>query len=272
LPAAAWTGWTQRKDPRIRFLLAWVIPGWLLFEAAPAKLAHYTLPVHGGILLLGAIGLLADAWDRRWVRVVGLAYFGVGGLILAAVPIALANDVASSATAIAPYYTLIIAMIVATSFVLVLRKSNLAAPNAALAAVVVSLAIKGFFVPSLPELNVSTRVSDALETAGLHPRLSDGQPGPLIGFGYQEPSLIFATRTDSALSSVMAATQAAQVGSGVVVTQDDIATLNQALTAKGLKIAKADMDPIVGTNYSKGDPVTLIIGKVTPLTVTAPVP
>jgi 4-amino-4-deoxy-L-arabinose transferase-like glycosyltransferase len=265
LPAAAWTGWSLRKDPRIRFLLAWVIPGWLLFEAAPAKLAHYTLPVHGGILLLGAIGLLAGAWDKRWVRGLGLALFAFGGLILTALPMVLADDVAPSATPVAIYYTLIIAMIVLTAFVLVLRKANMAAPNVALAAIVVSVAIKGSFVPSLPELNVSSRVSAALVEAGLHPRLSAGKPGPLIGFGYQEPSLIFATRSDSALSSLEAAAGAARVGSGVVIAQESLTPLNQALAKKDLMVMSTSQQPITGTNYSKGDPVTLIIGKVSPL-------
>ena len=86
IPAAAWAGWTLRKDPRVRFLLAWAIPGWLLFEAAPAKLAHYTLPVHGAIVLLGAIGLLAGAWNRPLVKGLGTGFLAFGGLILTAVP------------------------------------------------------------------------------------------------------------------------------------------------------------------------------------------
>jgi 4-amino-4-deoxy-L-arabinose transferase-like glycosyltransferase len=265
LPAAVWTGWSLRKDPRTRFLLAWVVPGWLLFEAAPAKLAHYTLPVHGGILLLGAVGLLAGAWDRKWVRWTGIALFALGGLVLAAVPVALGDDIAPSATKLAVWYSAIIALIVVTTLILLLRRSGLAAANVALAAVITSVVIKGVFVPSLPELNVSARVSAALLQAGLHPRLSEDKPGPLIGFGYQEPSLIFATRSDSALSSIAAATAAARVGSGVVVAQDKLADLNAALAGKGLAIVVTETPSIQGTNYSKGDPVSLLIGRVTAL-------
>jgi 4-amino-4-deoxy-L-arabinose transferase-like glycosyltransferase len=272
LPAAFWAGWSLRKDPRIRFLLAWVIPGWLLFEAAPAKLAHYTLPVHGGILVLGAIGLLAGAWDKRSVRWIGLVLFAFGGLIIAAAPLALASDIAPSATTFAIYDSAIIAMFVVTGVILVARKSGFAAAHLGFAAIVTSFVIKAVFVPSLPELNVSARVSAALAEAGLHPRLSQGKPGPLIGFGYQEPSLIFATRSDSALSSLAAAQAAARLGSGVVVAEDKMADLNTVLAAKGLMAVPVAMPPISGINYSKGDPVTLIIAQVSAAPIPTPAP
>jgi 4-amino-4-deoxy-L-arabinose transferase-like glycosyltransferase len=262
LPAAIWTGWTLRKDLRIRFLLAWVIPGWLLFEAAPAKLAHYTLPVHGAIVLLGAIGLLAGAWQRKPIQWISLGFVGFGGLILAAMPVALADDIAPSASARAVWYSAAIALATLIAIFMIVRKSAFAALSLVTAAIISSIAIKGLFVPSLPELNISARVSQALTTANLHPRLSAGQPGPLIGVGYQEPSLIFATRSDSALSSLGVATQAAKPGSGVVVSDDNIDALTSALAEQGLAIQRIENTEIAGTNYSKGDPVTLLIGRV----------
>ena len=43
---AAWGVWRARRDPAIAFLLAWLIPTWLLFEIVPTKLPHYVLPVY----------------------------------------------------------------------------------------------------------------------------------------------------------------------------------------------------------------------------------
>jgi 4-amino-4-deoxy-L-arabinose transferase-like glycosyltransferase len=262
IPAAVWTGWTLHKDPRIRFLLAWAIPGWLLFEAAPAKLAHYTLPVHGAILLLGAVGLLAGAWQKAWVKWWGIGFLAFGGLILTAVPIALANDIAPSYADQAKIISAIIGAGVVIALVMTIRTSKLAGFGLAGVAFLVSVAIKGVFVGQIAELNVSARVSEALQRANLHPHLSAGKPGPLIGYGYQEPSLIFLTRSDSALSSIEAATAAAKVGSGVVVAQDSVAALNEALASRGLSVSRVNEQTIDGTNYSKGDPVALVIGKV----------
>jgi 4-amino-4-deoxy-L-arabinose transferase-like glycosyltransferase len=126
IPPAAWASWSLRKDPRVRLLLAWLIPGWLMFEAAPAKLAHYTLPVHGAIVLLGAIGLVAGAWQRRWVKGLGLVLFGLGGLVLAATPLALADDIAPSSLREATLVSAIIALGTLVVLGLAITKSKLA--------------------------------------------------------------------------------------------------------------------------------------------------
>ncbi len=262
IPAAIWAGWTLRKDPRTRFLLAWAIPGWLLFEAAPAKLAHYTLPVHGAILLLGAIGLMAGAWQKAWVKWVGIALFALGGVILAALPVVISNDIAPSYKSQASVISAVLVVGLLTALTLTVRRSKLVGLGLAGIAVVTSVAIKGVFVPRIAELNLSARVSEALEYANLHPRLSAGKPGPLIGFGYQEPSLIFLTRSDSALATLEGAANAAKIGSGLVVEKSHLEKLDQALRRRGLAISRENLPVIQGTNYSKGDEVTLMIGKV----------
>lgn len=41
------------------FLLAWLIPAWVVFELSPAKLPHYTMPMYPALALLCARGALA---------------------------------------------------------------------------------------------------------------------------------------------------------------------------------------------------------------------
>jgi len=263
IPLALWTAWRERKDPRVRFLLAWLVPGWLMFEAAPAKLAHYTLPVHGAVLLLGAIGLLGAGWQKTWLRWTSVVVLGLGTLIMTALPLVLAQDVAAGTQSKAIQASAAIGFAGLVALVLVLRQSRWAGGALIGSAIVASLAIKGLFVPSIPQLDLSQRVSAALVQEGLHPRLSPGRPGPLIGAGYQEPSLIFLTRSDSALSSVTAAVAAAKPGVGLVVNADPQfeAPLIDALAQKGLSVAWRG-SPLAGLNYSKGDEVTLKIGEV----------
>src|SRR5262249_39930524 len=45
----------QRSRPAIRFLLAWAIPTWLMFELVPTKLPHYILPAYPALALLAAV-------------------------------------------------------------------------------------------------------------------------------------------------------------------------------------------------------------------------
>lgn len=76
LIAAPWA-WRNRENPAVRFCVAWIIPAWLVFEATPTKLLHYTLPVFPAVALLTAGALSDPAWGlaaggrRLWVRVAG---------------------------------------------------------------------------------------------------------------------------------------------------------------------------------------------------------
>src|SRR5262249_48600413 len=45
-PMAAPAAWRARAEPATRFLLCWLVPSWIVFEAAVTKLPHYVLPVY----------------------------------------------------------------------------------------------------------------------------------------------------------------------------------------------------------------------------------
>ncbi|HCM83591.1 MAG TPA: hypothetical protein DIS76_03390, partial [Rhodospirillaceae bacterium] len=61
-------GWRTRQDRITQFLLAWIIPTWLIFEFTPTKLPHYTLPTYPAIALLAAIAISKVNWSARNVR------------------------------------------------------------------------------------------------------------------------------------------------------------------------------------------------------------
>ncbi|MDB5641318.1 MAG: putative glycosyl transferase, family 39 [Hyphomicrobiales bacterium] len=84
---AAPFAWRARREPAVAFLLAWIVPFWLLFEAIPTKLPHYVLPVYPAIAILIAIAIergelaLSRTWGRVMLRLLpGLALllFAVG--------------------------------------------------------------------------------------------------------------------------------------------------------------------------------------------------
>ena len=91
LPGAALAAWRGRRAPPVRFLLAWIVPSWLVFEAVPTKLPHYTLPLYPALCLLAAWWALEPgrAALPRWGRgmavalpVVAAAALGLGALAL----------------------------------------------------------------------------------------------------------------------------------------------------------------------------------------------
>ncbi len=53
--------WGYRREPAIAFLLAWIVPTWILFEIVPTKLPHYVLPLMPAIAILTVRALAAGA-------------------------------------------------------------------------------------------------------------------------------------------------------------------------------------------------------------------
>src|SRR6266849_6021778 len=62
--------WRQHREPATQFLLAWLVPAWLLFELVPTKLPHYVLPPYPAIAILIARTMTQGdlSRDRRLVR------------------------------------------------------------------------------------------------------------------------------------------------------------------------------------------------------------
>jgi 4-amino-4-deoxy-L-arabinose transferase-like glycosyltransferase len=56
--------WRNRMHRRVLFLLAWIVPFWLVLEATPTKLPHYVLPIYPAIAI-------AAAWVLREVAMPG---------------------------------------------------------------------------------------------------------------------------------------------------------------------------------------------------------
>ena len=60
--------WQARSEPGARFLLAWLLPSWAVFEAVITKLPHYVLPLYPAIAILIA-GILEGGGlvTKRWL-------------------------------------------------------------------------------------------------------------------------------------------------------------------------------------------------------------
>ncbi len=44
--------WANRRDDAIAFLLAWIVPSWIVFEVVPTKLPHYVMPLYPAVAIL----------------------------------------------------------------------------------------------------------------------------------------------------------------------------------------------------------------------------
>ncbi len=216
LPAGAVAAWRARAEPAVRFALCWLVPSWLVFEWAPTKLVHYTLPLFGALAWLMARAL-AEPVGRasRWIGaiLVGLA----GAAIAAAGPLAMAglHDWSGAAWGWSAAFLFLAAG--CTAAVLLLSKS---ATRAVVVGVGFSLAAHGVLAaalaPTLRPLWLSSRAARALAAAGLSP--SQGlSPGPVTVAGYEEPSLVFLLGTATELGDAEDAAAAIAEGRPAIV-------------------------------------------------------
>ena len=257
LPLALVTGWRRRKEPGVRFALAWLLPTWLVFELFPTKLVHYTLPAYGALCWLAAAGL-AEPVDRR-VKWIGAGLAGLFGVLLAAAVGYLTSrygDASDLAWAI-----LAAALLAAAGLggaYMWLRKES---PLPALATLIVCgalghAALLAGIAPRLDPLWLSKRVEASLGKAELLPQQGIAD-APVTVTGYAEPSLVFALGTDTELGSPDDAAEAIVEHRPAVVEAKQDGAFRQALQAD--HVVAQEVAEVKGLDYSDGHKMTLRI-------------
>ena len=258
--------WRQRKDPAVRFCLAWAIPTWLILELAVTKLPHYILPLMPAITLLA--GQALTQWQgeglRHWARFLPLAIFGAVSLALAAALPAASWylqgtpnpwGLVGAAGALAVF---------GLGLLHVLRGQprNPLGPMAAAALLAYMPAFHGV-LPTLDTLWMSPRIAETVaehriceEPAASTDDKGRASRGSWLGVsGFTEPSLVFLVGTD------------VKIGRGGEIARHLLDNPDCALALIGGEKAAADFDAaltaagrapellasIPGLNYVRGD-------------------
>ena len=244
LPAGFAAAWRGRRSAGVRFLLAWIGPAWLVFEATPTKLPHYALPLYPAVCLLLALGVVGQAGARwRWV---GAGLAGLGVVLLAA---------GSAAAPIFLHMGWWLGLPAAAGVLAVgwwaLRGWR---PGCAAAAVVAApllyLGVLGWEAPRLSPLWIAPRVAAGLEPTGR---------GPLGAVGYAEPSLMFLAGTGTLWLRPDEAAGALIDGAvgALLVGDRDLEAVRAGLAARGAAVRETAA--VAGFNYSRGRWVVLTV-------------
>ncbi|MDP3172801.1 MAG: glycosyltransferase family 39 protein [Phenylobacterium sp.] len=256
LPAGLILGWRGRKEPGVRFALCWLIPAWLVFEIAPTKLVHYTLPAYGALAWLMAAAL-RDPLGRvsRWS---GAALAALTGLLLAGGVGYLTFEYGDPRDGVAA--ALAAALLAAAGVVggwMLIRR-----PPVEAAAVALCLGVLGHgvlaagLVPRLDPLWLSARAEQAMAQARLLPRQGIA-PAPVAVAGYAEPSLVFALGTPTDLGGAEDAARAIAEDRPAIVEAREEPAFRQALARAGARAASVGV--LDGLDYSNGDEMRLRI-------------
>ena len=199
-PAAAFAAmavpfaWVRRREPQVLFLLAWIVPSWIVFEAVPTKLPHYVLPLYPAITALLLLALVNAGIDRFRRGAVATA------LLVVLVPLALtavligANWSLDGTLPYAAMPFLLLALLVAATVVAAFRRRDFegALWRGVLASLLLSAGVYGFAVESLRAFKLSPRLAEATRAVGC------ADPA-VMTVGYREPSLVFLVGTNLAM-------------------------------------------------------------------------
>ncbi len=244
--------WRDRLIPATRFLLAWIVPSWLLFEAVQTKLPHYVLPMFPALMLLAAAWAL-DPLRRmppRWLRWLGLLAMAAVALGLGVLALVLPLKLEGPALLWGGPLALLAALALLGVVLGQAWRGRWGAAGWAGVVLTVPLYL-GVFEGLLPELQavwVSQRLAVALEAAA-----PDLPPARFGITGYAEPSLVFAVGTETHLlrNGEDAAAFLAAVPGRVVAVGDraDIAFRREAAR---LGLAPHPLGVVSGVNYTRG--------------------
>jgi len=237
-PAAAFAAmavpfaWVRRKEPQILFLIAWIVPSWLVFEAVPTKLPHYVLPLYPAITALLLLAVLNGGINRYRRGAV------ITACLVVIVPLALMGvilfgnwtlDRAMPWLAL-PFFALV--LLAGFSVVAAFRRLDFegALWRCVAASLLLTIAVYPFAIESLRSLKLSPRLAEMVKAVGC------ADPAVLT-LGYREPSLVFLTGTKLAMaaSGADAAAFLSQPGCRVAFVESRFANdFNAALASQNL--------------------------------------
>lgn len=258
-PGAALAGmaapavWRARREPGAQYLLAWLVPAWIVFELVITKLPHYVLPLYPAIaiLIVGVLerGLLSrSAWIVRgtawWFVMPALASVGVviGAMTLLRQPEFLAWPFAAGAVIFGLFAWWLYDDAHAERSLL----------NGVGSSFLLAVCVYGVVVPSLAPLFPSVQIARALRGVQC--------VGPAAASaGFHEPSLVFMVGTQTVLTNGSGAADFLLQGScrfALVEWREERAFAQRA-EAIGLRYNVATR--IDGYNFSQGRAISVAI-------------
>src|SRR6266436_2864136 len=244
--------WRARREPGAQFLLAWLIPSWIVFELVLTKLPHYVLPLYPAIAILTIGALERRVLSRSWLMRGAAWWFVIPAI---ASVIAIVGAIALTRQPVFLAWPFVAAALIFGLLAWWLYEDNRAERsllNAVVAAIFLSAAIYGVVVPALTPLFPSAEIARA--------RRNVVCVGPkAAAAGFHEPSLVFMNGTSTLLTDGSGAADFLGQGScrfALVESRSERGFVQRA-EAIGLRYNVATR--IDGYNYSQGRAISIAI-------------
>jgi 4-amino-4-deoxy-L-arabinose transferase-like glycosyltransferase len=245
--------WKVHREPAARFLLAWLIPSWIVFELVVTKLPHYVLPLYPAIAILIAGAVESKVLSQRLWLVRGIMWWFIVPIITSVLVVVGAVIVNRDLALLAwPFFA---GAIVCGLFAWLLFEEDGAERSfvrASVAAALMACGVYAVVVPSLTPVFPAVMFADVL-------RHSSCEHPIAASVGYEEPSLVFLAGTATRLTDASSAADFLRQGDcrfAFVETRQERAF---ALRAEAVGLRYNREPNIEAFNFSNGQPITIAV-------------
>jgi 4-amino-4-deoxy-L-arabinose transferase-like glycosyltransferase len=249
--------WRARHEPAIKFLLAWLVPSWLVLELVMTKLPHYVLPLYPAIAILIAGVIDARALSPKPFLVRGTVWWFVVPVVAGVAGIGALAVIGRQFGLLA--WPLLGAAAVMGFLAWWLYQADGAEHGllrAVAAAILTAIAVFGVIVPSLGQLFPSATLARILRESGC------ARP-QAAAVGYQEPSLVFLAGTATLLTDTLRAAEFLRGGECRFAFIEAREERSFAQRAEALGVRYSAGPRIDAINISNGRPITIAVFRST---------
>src|SRR5580704_18157231 len=246
--------WAARREPGAKFLLAWLVPSWIVLEVVVTKLPHYVLPLYPAIAILIAGIMEARMLSRnRWLTP-GLAWWFIFPLLLGIAGVVCLIAIVHQFGLLAWVFgggAMVMGSIAWRLYEADGAEQSLLRGVAA--AVLLAFALFEVVVPALEPLFPSPVLARLLRDSGCPPQVV------AASVGYHEPSLVFLAGTPTRLTDTAGAAEFLAGGECRFAFVEARQERDFAAQAEAIGLRYSPGPRIEAVNISNGQAVTMAV-------------
>ena len=187
--------WREKWETPVKFLLVWLVPAWLVFEIVITKLPHYVLPLYPAIAILLARGIeTGQMTSKRWMEWGTFWWFAVPVLVFVGSLFLLLGYEGELGWRAWPFLAAALVFGFRAWWLYEVDGIERSLLRAAITTVLLSIAVYWSVIPSLAAVFPSVAIQRTVHGSECkYPRIAAA--------GYHEPSMVFLSGTETALTN-----------------------------------------------------------------------
>src|SRR5215475_11520290 len=157
--------WRARREPGAQFLLAWLVPSWIVFELVLTKLPHYVLPLYPAVAILTVGALERRVLSRSWLTTGAAWWFAIPALAAILAVVGALSLTRQPAFLAWPLFAIAMILGLFAWWLYEDGRAERSLLNAMAAALCLAFALYGVVLPRLNTLFPSAEIAHALRYA-----------------------------------------------------------------------------------------------------------